>query len=133
MCRESSGKAGGNLGLHRQHGKQHRAALALTDKFKNYGQLTASESGLALLVHDREEAMSEEIEEKQFESSMQIKDWKKRVWRFNYTKHIKSIDWEVVTPKGEIKVTKMGDFELAKRCLDNLGIINQLLLEHEVK
>ncbi len=72
----------------------------------------------------------------QWDSCIEVVDWRRRVWRFNYKKYASSqgwcIDWEILTPNGSVKTAKNKDVKLAERCLNKLGLIDQVLLEYEV-
>jgi hypothetical protein len=69
-------------------------------------------------------------------SYIEVLDWKRKKWRFNYSKYVTSsgwcIDWEVLTPNGSIKASKEKDAKLAQRCLNQSGLVDKMLLEYEV-
>lgn len=71
-----------------------------------------------------------------WDSYIEVQDWRRKKWRFNYTKYVKNagwyIDWEVIAPNGLVKASKDKDAKLAQRCFNNLGLIDQMLLEYEV-
>jgi hypothetical protein len=73
--------------------------------------------------------------EQSWESYIEVVDWRRKRWRFNYTKHVTSsgwaLDWEVLAPGGSIKAKGEKDSELAHRCLNESGVIDNLLIEHE--
>jgi hypothetical protein len=72
-----------------------------------------------------------------WDSYIEISDWRRKRWRFNYTKHVTSdgwcLDWEILNPDRSIKASGEKDSSLAHRCLNELGVIDNKLLEHEVK
>ena len=72
----------------------------------------------------------------QWDSCIEVVDWRRRVWRFNYKKYASSqgwcIDWEILTPNGLVKANKDKDVKLAERCLNKMGLVDQALLEYEV-
>lgn len=71
-----------------------------------------------------------------WDSYIEVRDWRRKKWRFNYTKYITangwSIDWEVLAPNGSRKASGEKDSELAHRCLNESGVIDNSLLEHEI-
>lgn len=78
-----------------------------------------------------------------WDSCIEIEEsWSKEVWTFNYSRRylpggIKAIDWEVLTPEGEVRYTTIGekkpDVKLAQRCLDEEGRISEQWLYYEFK
>ncbi len=88
---------------------------------------------MALLVHYWEEAMNNQQSR---DCYIEIPDWRRKHWRFNYTKHVTSngwcLDWEILNPEGSIKASGENDSSLAHRCLNESGVIDNILLEHEV-
>ncbi len=77
---------------------------------------------MVVLVCYREEAMNNQ---QSWDSYIEVRDWRRKKWRFNYTKHITangwSIDWEVLAPNGSRKASGEKDSELAHRCLNESG------------
>lgn len=71
----------------------------------------------------------------EWESYIEVTDWRRKRWRFNYTKHVSSngwcLDWEVIAPGGSVHSSGEKDVELAHRCLNESGVIDNLLLQHE--
>jgi hypothetical protein len=73
--------------------------------------------------------------QQQWESYIEVPDWRRKRWRFNYSKHVSPdgwvLDWEVLSPDGSTKASGEKDSSLAHRCLNKSGMIDKLLLEHE--
>ncbi len=72
-----------------------------------------------------------------WDSCIEVFDWRRRRWCFNYTKYPTAdgwcIDWEMLAPNGKIKASGEKDFELAYRCLNESGLIDNEFLQYEVK
>jgi hypothetical protein len=96
---------------------------------------------MAALVPDGGKAMKPEITPNtqqpalNYDSYIEVRDWRRRNWRLNYSKHITkqgwAINWQVVQPDGTVKAKLDSDFNLAKRCLNELGLVDLSLLEYE--
>jgi len=75
-------------------------------------------------------------EQQVWDSSIEIRDCRRRKWKFNYTKHATAkgwvMDWEMLTPTGAVKASQQNDLKFPLRCMDKTGAINRILLEHEV-
>jgi hypothetical protein len=70
-----------------------------------------------------------------WDSYIEASDWRRNRWRFNYTKYVTAdgwcLDWEVIAPNGKVKASKEKDTDLASRCLDESGLIDNDSLEYE--
>ena len=77
------------------------------------------------------------MSQESWESYIELPDWRRKRWRFNYSKHITSegwcLDWEVVAPSGSVRASGEKDIALAQRCLDESGLVDNWLLEYEFR
>jgi hypothetical protein len=70
-----------------------------------------------------------------WESCIEVVDWRRKRWRFNYSRRVTStgwcLDWEILTPEGTVKASGENDVIFADRCLNESGLIDQELLQFE--